>query len=348
MSVPRPDYAGAVGHYTSPQRRDAIKQRWEEPRLVAVLDRLLDRIGAASRAPLDVLDVGCGSGTGLRLLDATGHVRRRVTPLGYRGLDLDEDLLAVAREEHGHDGRTSFVSGDVRDGIGDPDIDLYLSTGVPWSHLTRDELRAAVADVLAAARGRDRPVGLVVDVLGRYSIEWPTRWASTRWDYRMSFFAGDDDPPRARMSTYGGDELAEVLRAAADAADAPPLDIELVDRSLLVGRHTTTGDYAPGVPAYRTLVNALWDPEVEVDLADLRFDLELPAAPAAVHTAYAALATAWNDEVDAAARTLRSPTERAGAQAALADRLRRLEPRCDAGLGMGHSLTAVATTRPTG
>jgi hypothetical protein len=32
---------------------------------------------------------------------------------------------------------------------------------------------------------------LVVDVLGRYSLEWTTRWDRTRWDYRMSFFATD-------------------------------------------------------------------------------------------------------------------------------------------------------------
>lgn len=335
----RPDYAGAVAHYTSPRRRDAVKRRWEEPLLRRLLGDVLGRVDVDPARPLKVLDVGCGTGGGLGLLDATAEVRRRPGPLEYVGLDLDPHLLAVAREQHADDPRARFVEQDVRDGMGDPDVDVYLSTGVPWSHLTPDELRRALTHVLAAARHRDRPAAVVIDVLGRYSLEWPTRWASSRWTYRMSFFEGDDEPPTAEMTTYGGSELLALVAGAAEDADCPLAHLRAVDRSLLVGRHSATGDYAPDLPPVRSLVNELWDPEVNAELPRLRLGVDLPPAPPEIVAFHAAFVERWNRAV-AEAGTTPAP------QAELAERLRELEARHQRGLGTGHSLTVTAITRP--
>jgi SAM-dependent methyltransferase len=351
-------YAGAVDHYTSPSRRDWVKRAWEEPELIRLLEAAVAHTGAAAAtdtgtvADLDVLDVGCGAGVALELLRATPSISAPNGPIvRYLGVDLDADLLAVARSRFG-DARTRFRQADVRDGLPGAPHDLYLSTGVPYSHLTRDELAAVVTEVLAAAARHPRPTVLVIDVLGRYSLEWTTRWGRTRWEYRMSFFATDRDVSSTPMSTYGGQELEALLTAAADAAGCRLDRISLVDRSIVVGRHTATGEYTPGLRNYRQLVNDLADPETVVDLQELRLgDLPLLDGPAPVHAFFERFAARWDERVAAAsAAAVGVADDRVAAelQPALARELRSLELTSQPGLGVGHSLTATVVTAPRG
>jgi SAM-dependent methyltransferase len=337
------DYAGAVEHYTSPSRRDAVKRRWEEPDLIALLDAA---IGATDETPLRVLDIGCGPGTVLELLERAPRATGRA--LDYLGVDLDADLLAVARTRHDGRADVDFVTGDVRVGIPDGDHALIVSSGVPYSHLTVDELAQACTHLFAHARGRTRPTVLVLDVLGRYSLEWTERWAMRRWSYRMSFFATDGPIPHAPMTTHGGEELRAILAGAARTVGLERVDIQLHDRSLVVGRHTSTGEYTPGLRRYRDLVNGLYDPAVTTDLDALRIDVTIPDAPAPVRAWHDELRTRWNEELDragAAARDTDAADRRAVLEPALADRLHALERELDRGLGVGHSLTAVVTVR---
>lgn len=344
-------YEGAVDHYTSPRRRDAVKRDWEEPASRRVLDAALEHVPRVDE--LRVLDVGCGTADGLALLRTTPGWQRRAesgAELHYVGLDLDERLLGVARRSHQHDAEVTFVQGDVRRAPPVGAVDLYLSTGVPYSHLTPEELDDTLTDFLRAARRAPRPVVVIVDVLGRYSVEWTSRWPHQRWDYRMSFFRSDRAAPSTDMTCYSGAELRTILGRAAERAGCPLAGIECWDRSVLVGRHTSTGEYTPGLRPYRELVNALHDPAVLVDLEDLRFDVALPAAPREIHAFFATFGTAWNDLLDRA----RAESARSGdrdlvagqLQPRLADRLRALEATRQHGLGVGHSLTAVAVTRP--
>ena len=350
---PGPDgdaYAGAVDHYTSPSRRDWVKRTWEEPELVRLLETAVGH--AAATAHLDVLDVGCGAGVALELLRATPTISAPDGPaVSYLGVDLDADLLAVADSRFG-DARTRFTQADIRDGLPGAPHDLYLSTGVPYSHLTRVELAAVVTEALAAAALHPRPTVLVIDVLGRYSLEWTSRWDHARWDYRMSFFATDRDVTSTPMSTYGGTELERLLRVAADAAGCHLDRIALVDRSIVVGRHTATGEYTPGLRNYRQLVNDLVDPETAVDLAALRLgDVPLRAGPTPVHAFFERFAARWDARLtaaSAAAAGVREARVAAVLQPALAHELLQLELESQPGLGVGHSLTATVVTAPRG
>ena len=336
------DYAGAVAHYASPDRRDAVKRHWEEPLLRRLLDHVLSRVDVDGQ-PLRILDVGCGGGGGLTLLDGTAHLQQTSTELEYVGLDLDPHLLALARQDHGDDPRARFLHGDVRAGSPVEDVDLYLSTGVPYSHLTAEELEEVVTGFFAAAAARHRPTALVVDVLGRWSTEWTSRWGQERWSYRMSFFEGDDSPPRAPMRVYDGQELLELVARAAAQAGTELDELVAVDRSLLVGRHSITGDYTD-TPPYRTLVNGLWDPTTTVEPNELYVEVPAAPAPARIHTFYEEYARAWNELVDQARAAGWSERD----QVTLAEQLRDLEVALQQGLGAGHSLTAVAVTRPVG
>jgi len=346
-------YAGAVDHYTSPDRRDWVKRVWEEPELVRQLDAAVRATGATGpTTTLDVLDIGCGTGVALDLLRHTPTIAGEHGPsVRYLGVDLDQDLLAVARERFG-DARTSFTRADVRDTLPEVPHDLYLSTGVPYSHLTREELAEVVAGMLAAARRHPRPTVLVLDVLGRYSLEWTSRWGATRWDYRMSFFVTDQELTATPMTTYGGDELAAVVRTAADRVGCQLDRIDLADRSIVVGRHTGTGEYTPGLRPYRQLLNDLADVDIEVELDQLRLgDLDLTGGPTEVGAFFAGFSDRWDATVDRAraAAAGRPPGEVAGVlQPRLAEELRRLEISAQAGLGVAHSLTATVVTRPGG
>lgn len=374
-------YAGALDHYTSPVRRDWVKREWEEPQLIALLDRAVRRTSPAEGSPigptpppsalqspasavqadplnqpgpaLRCLDVGCGTGVVLELLRATEALTAPDAPdapeLHYLGVDLDPDLLRVAEQRLGSP-LARFVEGDIRDTIPEAPHDLYLSSGVPYSHLTREELSAVVTEALAAGRDRAATTVLVVDVLGRYSIEWTTRWEHTRWPYRMSFFATDREVGTPQMSTYGGEELTTLLRAAAREAGRTLAGLELVDRSIVVGRHTATGAYTPGLPDYRQLVNELADPTTLVDLGPLRLGpLQRPAAPAPVQAFFDRFASRWDARLADAERSAATLSEERVAeelQPQLARDLRALEQHEQPGLGVGHSLTALVVAAP--
>ncbi len=343
-------YVGAGQHYTSPTRRDWVKRAWEEPAFARHLDSALRSAHAQGlRADLDVLDVGCGTGVALDLLLATPALSDTTLALARAtGLDLDEGLLAIARERFADDPRMTFVSGDLTAPPATGPHDLVLSSGVPFSHLEPEELEHSLALLAADALGADRSSDerderrstlLVVDVLGRYSLEWTTRWDEVRWDYRMSFFATDVDVTSTPMTTWSGDDLAATIARAAEQASAELVDLTLVDRSIAVGRHMMTGEYTPDLPRLRDLVDALADPDVSVDLDGLRIALPLPDAPADVLALHAAFASAWNAALDGAQSD-------ATPEPVLAERLRDLEAGFEgAGLGVGHSLTAFALLR---
>jgi hypothetical protein len=152
----------------------------------------------------------------------------------------------------------------------------------------------------------------------------------------MSFFATDTDVSATPMTTWDGPALRALIDRSAAAAGTHVLDLVLVDRSLAVGRHMMTGEYTPDLPRLRDLVDALADPEVSVEAAALRIDLPLPDAPDPVIAHHSAFAAAWNAALE---EPLPGPL--------LAERLRAVESGFeDAGLGVGHSLTAFAVLAP--
>lgn len=371
-------YSTGVDHYLSPTRHDGVKTHWEQPFTRAVIRHAIERLHHAG--PLRILDVGSGTGDGLVLatqamdeMPGSGAGRLR-----YVGLDMSADMVRTARRLHGDRRHVRFIRGDMRTAIPRDPVDLYLSCGVPYSHLTRRGLRKTLDSIFAAVRRNGTRSAVIVDVLGRYSIEWPTKWRSQRWGYRMSFFSTHDRMPPTPMSFYGADELGDMVRRAAADAGCALTGIDFFDRSIMVGRHTMTGEYNRALPRYRRLVNGLMDPERETDLATLLFDRSLTGAPAEVLRFFARFTTQWNGLIAAAAAFCgerleypeswllpavpglgdelarrRAAGNGAGFRArvvepTLAEYLRRLEATCQPGLGVSHSLSALAVVDGAG
>jgi hypothetical protein len=166
----------------------------------------------------------------------------------------------------------------------------------------------------------------------------------------MSFFQTEHAAGSTEMTTYDGTQLGELITEAARSAGVRLGGIDIRDRSILVGRHTTTGEFTPGLRPYRQLVNELFDPGRDADYAQLTLDIELPAdAPDTIAEYYAEFGAAWNGLVTAV-RELAATSERAHdmsvLQPMLADGLRQLEISTQRGLGVGHSLSALAYTQP--
>lgn len=337
-SIQQP-YAGAVDHYASDQRRDAVKRLWEEPVTLSVLRSAISEI--PDRDKVRVLDVGCGAGEGLHLLRALEAARTgpRLGHLEYCGVDLDADLLSLARQVHHEDQSARFECADMRGELPDEPFDLYLSFGVPYSHLEPRELEEVLAGLFASVRRHRMRSVIVIDVLGRYSIEWVPRWGQRRWRYNMSFFQGGKTGDDVPMTFWDPPGLRAQIENAAARTGSHLTRVAFIDRSIMIGRHTATGQFNPALPPFRTLINHL-ESGGSVDPGQLRLTDPPTDAPPPIGAFFGRLQEKWNAVVDVAER-LPAQSEVSGPM--LARGLREVEHRTAAGLGTGHSLAAVIT-----
>ncbi len=368
--------AKATDHYLSSSRRDGVKINWEEPFSCMVYQRAIQRIRYRHQQPLRTLDVGAGTGDGFALLNnpyITDSGLYRPEDIQYLGLDVNSEMVRTASALYLDCDNARFQVADVRDGIPNAPFDLYLSCGVPYSHLTSDELSQTLLRLFRNVRRHGVAASLIIDVLGRYSIEWVPMWGQSWWDYQMSFFKSDGETRPMMMSFYDAAQLCRLIQEAAAAAQCPIAEMECFDRSIMAGRHTATGDFTPNLPPYRTLVNSLLDPQQTTDLKALLFELELGAAPDEVLRFFARFSVQWNSLIREAAELagctipgMRAPLPEPvrnmrediksqigsrsgpGAQAdviepILASYLQRLEASSQPGLGVGHTLIAVVS-----
>jgi hypothetical protein len=155
----------------------------------------------------------------------------------------------------------------------------------------------------------------------------------------MTFFEDTQDRLTQMMTFYDRRSLNEVLADAAQRAGFSRYTVTFTDRSVLLGRHTSTLAFNPSIPPFRTLVNRLTEGG-EMNTADLRFTAPVAGAPDAVLEFFHRRENTWN------ALLGDSATVSGDRAKALAQRLLRLEREESAGLGVGHSLTATLVVDP--
>jgi len=379
-------YEGAVSHYLSPKRKDSVKTQWENPFSSRVIGEAIRSFCQSySVKTLRVIDFGCGIGGGLIL------VQNALADMGladsvevtYLGLDNSVKMVDVAKEKWRTVKGVDFDVCDFSTGIPEQPADLYLSCGVPYSHLTEEQTRDTLGHIFQAIRQNKTPSMVVVDVLGRYSIEWVSQWDKRRWPYRMSFLADGDAQDDMMMSCYYAPELETLIREMAEQKQCHVSGVDFFDRSIMVGRHTSTCEYNPDIPPYRDIINSLNEPSRTTDFNLLRLVCPTTSAPDAVEAFFESFSKDWNRLVAIAAdychvplKTALAPHQSANesgplvaelnqalaalpgdptdrnyranvVEPLLAEYLCRLEQQQQPGLGVGHTLIAIAHVTPS-
>ena len=277
---------------------DNVRRFWEDQVTGMLLRPALNELVDSKRrnlARLRVADLGCGSGDGYDLLMCINsrdpgiydYITQAISPdmmQAYVGLDINEDLLAQANEVHGANPKNRFVTGDLSQGLppvlaeAEP-FDLYFSSYGTMSHLRDEQCVELFADI---ARHAGDNALLVGDWLGRYSVEWQDLWhhpADQEYfmDYRISYIYTDEERDQVEVASFPLRLMTrdEVMAIVAEASRRAGVEIEplgFLDRSILVGRHTITGDYNANCPKLRVPINSLFEGYLRTDLESLLVD----------------------------------------------------------------------------
>ncbi|MGD1875761.1 MAG: class I SAM-dependent methyltransferase [Mastigocoleus sp.] len=364
----------ATEHYLSPSRRDGVKIAWEEPFSCMVYQKAIQKIGYKPGQSLRVIDVGCGTGDGIALLTNSlmkNSGFRLEDDIDYLGVDISQEMCDAATSLNIGRKNVRFAQGDVRQGLPNENFDLYLSCGVPYSHLTSDELQIALENIFTNIQRQNKQSVVLIDVLGRYSIEWISKWGKNRWDYRMNFFQSDGEADFTPMSFYSAEDLNHLIDQASANVNLKPKEVEFFDRSIMTGRHTSTAEFTPNLPRYRNLVNSLMSPDRTTDFEELVFKLDVDNAPEEISNFFKNFSVYWNQLVAEAAQIAGKPISRgyinlppefqnftfelqylidksstrdiraSVIEPTLAKYLQRLESSAQPGLGIGHTLMAL-------
>ena len=286
--------SGLVGKYDNVRRywEDEITRTFLRPHL----QRLIDRKQAIMQR-VRILDLGCGSADGYELL--TG-VRQRASDLQevevnllapevlghYKGVDLNEELLAQARGIYGDNPKLEFVQADFLHGVpikdGEKPYDLYFTSYGTCSHHNEDEtLIELLADI---ARRVESYAVIFCDWLGRYSYEWQSLWTNDldenrNMDYVVSYIYEPEEREQRRdelqhlfLRLVSRQEAEGIISEASRRAGVEIKPLQYFDRSVLTGRHMDTAEYNAHVQPMRQAVNSLHEANLRTDLSTLLFD----------------------------------------------------------------------------
>lgn len=322
-AVTRGDYDLYTGNLYG--KHDNVRIYWEDQltRLVLrpFLSTLMNR-QQPNRGKVRILDLGCGSGQGYDMVTRIDRgdldlslIHDRVIPEDaielYLGLDLDEAMVAKGCDNYVHRPQVRFRQADLRDGLRAirdqvQPFDLYLSAYGALSHLTSDHLHSLLTDI--CQHGRHGSL-VVLDLLGRNSVEWPQYWSATteaeKWrQYSMSYLnphaGADDEIETFPLRFWTGAEIEVLLDEIRTPGGARLKLLKKLDRSIMVGRHVDTGEYNPRLKPMRRTVNRLHEDYMRTDLDKLCFDLaSLPSHPdPEVNAFFAEMITSWNTLVE--------------------------------------------------
>ena len=308
--------SGLVGKY------DNVRRYWEDEitrmYLRPYLQKLIDRNQSLMRR-LRILDLGCGSADGYELL--TG-VRQRDADLQqvevdllsdeimgtYKGVDLNEDLLAQARSIYGGNPKMVFEQADFARGLPIADdekpYDLYFSSFGTFSHHNDDE--TAVRLLTEIAERVENYAVIVCDWLGRYSYEWQDLWSDKpdemkNMDYVVSYIYGQEEREQRRdelqhltLRLMSRGEAEAIIAEASKRAGVEIRPLKWFDRSAFCGRHMDTAEYNPHAQPIRNAINSLHEGNVRTELQSLLINYVPKAGFDFINDYFDHLQMCWN------------------------------------------------------
>lgn len=328
QSVARGFYGKNVGGLFG--KYDNVRAYWEDELTRVALRPLVRARTQACQAEgrgVRILDLGCGTGQGYELLtridqrnlDLQGEHRYVLPPERvdlYLGIDLNEAMVIQGQENYHGASNVRFSQGDLREGLGaalsEKPFDIYFSSYGALSHLERQALRRCLGGILHHAE----PGALIVlDLVGRYSPEWPGYWsAQTEAEkvrlYSMSYLYPAPERHNGRierfpMRFWSGDEIHALCADLQKEHSVPIRALELLDRSIFVGRHVDTGEYGTCLPPLRSLVNQLYEQHVRTKLERMRVSYRPVDGADELNQFFTKVARCWNVLIDFTLKRLR-------------------------------------------
>lgn len=281
-------------------KKDNVRKYWEDTVTKLLIRPALEQL-SRGRQRLRIVDLGCGSGEGLELIAHVPYPERPEPPFGgfllhrgsieeYVGLDVSPGMLDQARRNYASHDNARFLQHDLSGGfplLGEPPFDFYFSSYSSLSHLTAEGLQRLMVQVFGHIKQRGY---VLLDLLGRLSPEWPSYWWRSCHEmlpYNMAYLLPPEQRVAENLSPYmvcywDAHELEQTLQLAAAKAGRQ-VSLEIVDRSVLVGRHMETGLFngCPGEARYQ--VNRLFDRGYRGNMDKLRLDLPFLADYQAAH-----------------------------------------------------------------
>lgn len=318
-TVARGLYSQSVGGLWG--KYDNVRIHWEDRLTRLTLGPFVaerERRARAEERQVRILDLGCGAGQAYGLLtriDERGlnvdDAMRFVLPAGrigqYLGVDLSQAMVEQGRRNFEGLDAVRFEQADLREGLAavaaEPPFDIYVSSYGSLSHLDGPDLVRCLTDVA----GHAAPGAIVVlDLVGRYSPEWPGYWqaqsgAGEMRPYSMSYLYADGtrgEVERFPLRFWTGEEIGDLCAQVADRARVDVGLLAILDRSIFVGRHVDTREYDCQLPPLRGLVNRLYEQNVRTRIEDLRVDHRLSPPDPAVERFFLTLTECWNHVVE--------------------------------------------------
>lgn len=300
---------------------DNVRTHWEDRLTRQTMGPFVaerNRHARDRRRKMRIVDLGCGAGQAYGLLthiderglnvDDTARYVLSDRGIGlYLGVDLSMAMVEQGRRNYADIAAVRFEQADLRDGLAavasEPPFDIYVSSYGSLSHLDEAELARCLTDIL---RHASPGAVIVLDLVGRYSPEWPGYWhAASDADkvrpYSMSYLyevGQTGDAERFPLRFWTGEEIWDLCAQLTGETGITLEPAALVDRSVFVGRHVDTREYGCRLPPLRGLVNRLYEQNVRTPIEELRVEERL--APPDVFAAgfFLALTESWNRVID--------------------------------------------------
>lgn len=286
--------SGLVGKYDNVRRlwEDEITRFFLRPHLERLIERKQRRMQRVR-----IMDLGCGSADGYELLVGVRHRDADLrdfevavlnpSMLGfYKGVDLNEELIAQAQSIYGQNSKLVFEQADFTQGLplgeDEKPYDLYFASYGTCSHHNDDE---TFIRLLAEIASRVEEHCLIVcDWLGRYAYEWQSLWTNDlsenrNMDYVISYIYDKEEREQRRdelqhlfLRLISRQEAEGMVAEASKRAGVEIKPLVYFDRSVFTGRHMDTADYNPYAQPIRQAVNSLHEANVRTDLSSLLVD----------------------------------------------------------------------------
>ncbi len=271
-------------------KKDNVRKYWEDIVIKLTVRGSIDKL-LIKKNKIRVVDLGCGSGEGFELLThvpvcqplSSGKQCFVLSPdqISYTGVDISESMVQQGRKNYENLNNVQFEQADLNRGfppVDEQPFDIYFSSYSSLSHLAPNKLARLVEGILNHA---ELGSFIVLDLFGKYSLEWPKYWNESRTilPYNMAYLIPPESRNAGSIQSFDGcywtpAMLFQMLDEASKNTETYIQIVQCIDRSIFVGRHMDTGLFGAPCFNYRYQINLFFDMDYRGELDNLIIDLD--------------------------------------------------------------------------